>query len=129
MDTHQDHGEWVKGFFVEQQMIFDTSSQAMYAYLDDDCRACNQKFATLLGYDSPEEWASVNVDGMFPRAFVAEKSQKDLVGAYQKAMKEMAASMINVSWKKKSGDTVDTTVILAPIAYKGHVFALHFVNE
>jgi hypothetical protein len=129
MDKHTNHGEWVKGFFAQQQMVFDSSSQAMYVYLDDDCRTCNQKFASLLGYDSPADWEQVNVEGMFPKAFVDPKSQQTLVSAYQRAMEEMAASTVKVFWKKKSGGSVETTVVLVPVAYEGHLFALHFVSE
>ena len=43
-------------------------------------------------------------------------------------MQSMVASTINVLWRKKSAGTVETTVILVPISYKGHLFALHFVE-
>mgnify|MGYP003393962465 CR=1 FL=1 len=100
----------------------------MYAFLDDDCRFSNSNFAKLLGYKSPDEWFKVDVKGSFPNAFVADKSQRTLVTAYQNAMGKMVGSKIKVTWKKKSGRTIDTTVILVPIAYKGHMFALHFVS-
>lgn len=128
MDQHEHHAELVSGFFKEQQHIFDSSSQAMYAFLDDDCRVCNQKFATLLGYSSPDEWFKVNVQGAFPAVFVDTKSQRTLVTAYQNAMEKMEGAAFKVAWKKKSGGTIDTTVILVPVAYKGHVFALHFIS-
>ena len=128
MDQHEHHAELVSGFFKEQQHIFDSSSQAMYAFLDDDCRVCNQKFATLLGYSSPDEWFKVNVQGAFPAAFVDNRSQQTVVAAYQNAMEKMEGAAIKVAWKKKSGGTIDTTVILVPVAYKGHVFALHFIS-
>lgn len=127
MDKHQHHAELVRGFFKEQQQIFDSSNQSMYAFLDDDCRVCNQKFATLLGYSSPEEWFKVDVQGTFPAAFVDNKSQQTLVTAYQNAMEKMEGATMKVTWKKKSGGTVDTTVILVPVAFKGHLFALHFI--
>ena len=119
----------MSGFLAQQKLVFEGSSQAMYVYLDDECRACNQKFASLLGYDSPEDWSEVDVDGMFPRTFVDPKSQQTLVSAYQRAMEKMAASTIKVAWKKKSGGTVETTVILVPFVYEGHLLALHFVSE
>jgi len=128
MDKHGGHGELVSGFLREQQQVFDSSSQAMYAFLDDDCRVCNQKFATLLGYADPEEWFKVDVHGAFPAAFVDNRSQHALVSAYQDAMEKMAGSAISVTWKKKSGGTVDTNVILVPVVYKNHLFALHFIS-
>ena len=52
-----------------------------------------------------------------------------LVRTYQKAMTKMTGSMIKVSWKKKSGGTVDTEVILVPITFRNHAFTLHFIEK
>ena len=60
--------------------------------------------------------------------FVAEKSQETLVTNYRKAMDKMVGSTFPITWRKKSGGTVDTTVILVPISYEGHLFALHFIS-
>ena len=128
MNQHEHHAELVKGFFEGQKQIFDSSDQAMYAFLDDDCRVCNEKFARLLGYASPEEWFKVDVKGAFPATFVDDRSQEILVSAYQNAMQKMVGSTTKVTWKKKSGGTVDTTVILVPAVYQGHTFALHFIS-
>jgi len=128
MDQHEHHGELVMGFLAEQKHIFDSSNQGMYVYLDDDCRACNNNFASLLGYASPDEWFKVDVHGAFPDAFVDHNSQMTLVTAYQDAMEKKVGSTIKVTWKKKSGETIDTTVIIVPVSYQGHMFALHFVS-
>ena len=127
MGQHKHHAELVNEFFAEQKKIFDSSDQGIYVYLDDDGRVCNDKFATLLGYSSPDEWLKVDVQGSFPSAFVADQSQQVLVSAYQNALEKMVGSVNKITWKKKSGETVDTTVILVPIAYQDHIFALHFV--
>ena len=82
----------------------------------------------MLGYVSPEEWFKVDVMGAFPNAFVDPKSRQELVSAYQDAMQNSAGSSIKVTWKKKSGGTVDTTVILVPVVFENHVFAPHFVS-
>lgn len=128
MDHHNNHSELVKGFLNEQKEIFNSSEQAMYVFLDDDSRACNEKFARLLGYSSADEWQKTDTKGAFPMVFVDEKSQQTLVSTYQQAMTKMIASKVNVTWKKKTGGTVDSTVILVPLFYKGHIFALHFVS-
>jgi len=104
--------------------VFESSEQPIYLYLDDTHKACNQRFASFLGYRTPQEWTNV-------REFsdlVAEKSMKSLVTAYNNAMTKMVGSTIDVRWRKKSGDMVDTTVILVPISYNGHLFALHYVS-
>jgi len=120
------HEELVNGFYSQLKQIFDSSEQAIYLYLDDNHKVCNKKFASLLGYGSPEEFAiidnilEVNVD---------KNSQQILVSAYRDAMEKMIGSKINVKIKKNSGRTVDTSIIMVPVAYQGHLFALHFVSE
>ncbi len=109
------------------QEIFDASEQGIYIYLDDTNKACNSKFASMLGYKSPQEWAKVQEN--FPAAFVAEKSHQTLIGTFRKAMDKGTGASINVQWKKKSGGTVNTNVLLVPIAYDNHRMALHFVSE
>jgi len=53
---------------------------------------------------------------------------ESLAAAYNDAMTRMVGSTVNVKWLRKSGDKVDTSVILVPIAYNEHLFALHFVS-
>lgn len=125
-DHGHSHGDLLGELASQLQPLLDSSDQAIYIYMDDENKVCNEKFASLLGYDSPEEWADVR--DPFPMVFVDESSQDELIGAFQKGMQNMAASTFNVRWKKKSGGTADSTVILVPISYEGHLFALHFVE-
>lgn len=119
------HGDLLGELAMQLQPLLESSEQAIYLYLDDDAKVCNEKFASLLGYGSADEWAQVK--GNFPTLFVDAKSQDTLIDAFQNAMQSLSASTIQVRWKKKSGGTADTTVILVPISYKGHLVALHFV--
>jgi PAS domain-containing protein len=125
MNEQQRHIQLVREVYEQMREIFEKSEQAIYLYLDDIHKVCNQKFATLLGYASPEEWA--RVEDSFPK-FVAEDSQETLIGAYQRAMEKLAGSCFKVTWNKKSGGTVNTDVILVPIAHKGELLALHFIS-
>ena len=120
------HDALIKDFVAEFNDIFEHSDQSVYVYLDDTNKACNGKFATLLGYASAEEWAAVSTP--FPPTFVGDKSQHDLVTAYQAAMEKKIASTVPIYWKKKSGETVATSVILVPVVFQGHLLALHFVT-
>jgi carbohydrate-binding DOMON domain-containing protein len=124
--AHSDHGEILKGIHEQLADIFEGSEQAVYIYLDDINKACNKRFATMLGYSSPKEWAAVRES--FPEAFVSSKDQTKLVSTYQKAMNSSVGSTIKVTWKKKSGGEVPTTTILVPIAFEGHKMALHFIS-
>ena len=128
MNHHDNHEEMIHSFYEVQKEIFDSSTQGIYAFLDDDSRICNDSFAKMLGYGSSKEWSDVDVHESFPDAFIAEKSQQALVEAYQNAMENSVGATLAVTWKKKSGGTVDTTVILVPIMYKGHALALHFIS-
>lgn len=119
------HGDLLGELAEELGPVLEYSEQGVYIYMDDDNKVCNEKFAMLLGYGSADEWAKV--EGSFPVLFVDEKSQDALIEAFQKGMEHMTASTSSIVWKKKSGGTVDTTVILVPISFKGHLFALHYV--
>lgn len=127
MDHDGHHEDLIQSVAEEYADILRNSEQGVYIFLDDSSKVCNAKFATLLGYDSPEEWAKV--DESFPDAFVDESSQDVLVSAFQDAMEKGVGSTNEIMWKKKDESTVKSTVILAPIAYEGHLLALHFISE
>jgi len=124
---HHHHEELIVRISAEFKEILDSSSQGIYIYLDDVHKVCSKKFASLLGYESPKEWE--NITESFPSAFVAEKSQEELIKAYQKAIEHSEGSTISVVWKTKKGSEIKTKVILVPIMFEGHKFALHFVSK
>lgn len=125
MTTHSHEG-LVAGLYRQMKDVFDGSEQAMYLYLDDVHKVCNERFADLLEYESPAAWAAV--DEPFPMVFVAPKSRRTLVSAYQAAVEQFVGASIDVTWQTRSGGTVDTNMILVPVAYDGHVFALHYIT-
>ena len=121
------HEELIKGVYEQQKDVFEGSKQAIYVYYDDNHKICNQRFASLLGYKSVEEWSAVNEP--FPQAFVKDESQEVLVSAYRNAMEDKIGSDIEVSWKKKTGESIKTRVIMVPISYMGELVALHFISK
>ncbi len=125
MTHNHSHGDLLGELASELRPVLDSSEQGIYVYFDDDHKFCNGKFASLLGYGSAEEWAKTK--GSFPSLFVDDGSQDALIGAYQNAMQDMVASTNRITWKKKSGGTADSSVILVPLSFRGHLFALHFV--
>mgnify|MGYP001604241560 CR=1 FL=1 len=127
MASKQHKIDLINGLYQQLKPVFDSSGQSMYIYLDDAHKVCNKKFASLLKYSSPEEWAKA--DESFPTALVDTNSQNTLISAYQDAMEKMVGSTIKVTWKTKSGEKVNTSVILVPITYQQHMFALHFVSK
>lgn len=126
MNDQEKHEELVRGVSAQQREILENSFQAIYIYLDDSHNVFNKRFASLLGYGSVKELEDFK--GSFMSAFIAEKSQKDLVEAYKKAMDSLAASSVDIVLKKKSGGEVKTHFILAPLMYDGHTFAIHFIS-
>jgi hypothetical protein len=82
--------------------------------------------ASMLGFKSPQEWAEKQG---FLEVYVEEKSRETLSTAYWKAMKSMAASTIQLTWIKKGGVKIDSTMILVPMFFQGHMFSVHFVTN
>lgn len=127
MDEHGHHEELIGSITKEYQEILANSEQGVYIYLDDVHKVCNRKFAELLGYGSEGEWAKI--DEPFPSVFVAEESQETLVSSFVEAMEKNVGSTNKIVWKKKDGSSVSSQVILVPVSYNGHLFALHFVSS
>ena len=125
MHEHEEahHQDLLKAVAEEYAHILESSEQGIYIYLDDNHKVCNQKFADMLGY-TIEEWQK---PAEFIDTYVSEDSGSKLVSAFQNAMEKSVASENDITWKKKDGSTVETEVILVPISFQKHTFALHFV--
>lgn len=124
--TDEHHAELIKGIYEQLKPVLNGSEQPIYVYLDDNHKACNEKLASLLGYNSPKEWAETSG---FLEVFVAEKSRETLYSAYQNVMNKMVASTIQLTWMKKDGVAIDSTVVMLPMFFQGHIFAVHFVTN
>jgi hypothetical protein len=127
METNEIHESLIKGISDQQKMLIEGSGQGIYIYLDDNHVIFNQKFAAILGYSSVIELDPFK--GAFLTSFVANKSQNALVDAYQRAINQMEGSTVEIFWKKKNGGEIQTTVILTPIVFEGHLFAMHFISN
>jgi hypothetical protein len=126
MSEQSHHEDLVNKFHVQLKQIFDDSPQAIYLYLDDNHKVCNKKFASLLGYGSPEEWAKIENP---LEENVAKESQDAVVSAYFDASEKMIASQMNVKMKTTSGSVLEASVIVVPVAYQNHMFALYFISK
>ena len=124
--AEEHHEELVKGLYDQMKPILDESEQPIFIYLDDNHKACNQKFAAMLGFKSPQEWAEKQG---FLEVYVTEKSRETLSNAYWKAMEKKVASTIPMTWMKKDGAAIESTMILVPIFFQGHMFSVHFVTS
>lgn len=120
------HEELVNGIAEQLELILKKSKQAVYIYLDDVHKVCNENFAKMLGYKSAKEWAATEA----PLADVVEEDQKAVISAYQKAVEKFMADSLDVSMRNvKNNKLVKTRMIVAPMAYQGHIFSIHFLNQ
>ena len=121
------HEELVKGIAAQLKPVLDESEQAIYIYLDDTHKACNKKFADLLGYKSAREWANTEA----PLADVIEEDQLSVISAYEDATEKVVASSLDVRFKNiKTGKTIKTRMIIVPFTYSGtHLFTVHFFSQ
>ena len=126
MSEQSHHEDIVNRFHGQLKQIFDDSPQAIYLYLDDNHKVCNKKFASLLGYGSPEEWAEIENP---LEENVAKESQDAVVSAYFDASEKMIASQMDVKMKTTSGSILEASVIVVPVAYQNHMFALYFISK
>ena len=98
MAHDHDHQDLLQSLTEEYGEILANTQQGVYLYLDDTHKVCNAKFAQLLGYTSPEEWAKV--DTSFPDAFVDPSSQEVLVNAFRDAMENSVGSTNSIVWDR-----------------------------
>ena len=124
MGHDHDHHDLFDGALDQLQALFEDSEQAMYVFFDDEMKACNARFAKLLGYKGQDEWAAL---GNVPHSFVAEDSVEAVIEAFQAALAG-SASDIAVNWRSKAGKPVKTRTMFVPYDFDGHRMALHFVR-
>lgn len=104
--------------------VLKNSPQAVYIYLDDEHKICNQKFADLVGYKSVQEW----VENLYPVSDIEESGQKKVIAAYMDASRKLKAAKIEATVVRKDGKKFKTEIIMAPISYKDEVFVIHFIT-
>ncbi len=122
-DEHHEH--LIKEVSELYEPILSSSTQAIYIYLDDEHKICNQNLADLLGYGSIREW----VANKTPVDDIIEADQNTLIEAYGKAVESLEGSFISVTAVTKSGSEVDLDIVMVPFTYKNEVFAIHFITE
>ncbi len=122
-DEHHEH--LIKELTEQLAPVFSNSPQAIYLYLDDTHKICNQKFVDMVGYKSIDDW----VNNEAPVGDVSEEDQPKVIEAYGAASENYRASTVTANIMRKDGTRIKTKVIMVPITYKGEVFVLHFISE
>src|SRR5271157_2519674 len=87
MDEQQHHKDLIKGISEQMKPVLEKSGQALYIYLDDNHKVCNKKFADMLGYKSPKEWAKIEA----PLSDIIEEDQDKVIKAYINASEKIIA--------------------------------------
>jgi hypothetical protein len=126
MAEQEHHAELINGIAEQMKILLKESERAIYIYLDDSHKVCNKKFAGLLGYKSPREWA----DAEAPLSDVVKDDQKKVIDAYMNASEKGIASSIDVKMKNiKTEGILKINMIIAPTIYQGHIFTVHFLSK
>ena len=123
--SHDEHHVHLLDEVAEMfKLILLDSPQAIYIYLDDTHKVCNQNFVDLLGYEAVDDW----VENETPLDDIKESDQKHVIEAYGKTSEELIASSLSVTVVKKDESEVKVDVIMIPFAYKDEVFVVHFIS-
>jgi PAS domain S-box-containing protein len=109
------------------QPLFDASPDGMYVWLDEEHWVCNQRFADLLGYDSPDE---LNDTPSFLQRMVHEDDQQHFSWNYWNRVQALAfPTTFRFRGMRKDGSTFQAETDMIPLTYGGHTFAYHFVRN
>lgn len=121
-DEHHEH--LIKEISEFFEPILSDSPQAIYIYLDDTHKICNQNFVDMLGYDSIDDW----VKSKSPIEDIASIDQNSVIEAYRKASENLEASFLAISLKTQGGSEIEVEIIMTPFTYKGEVFVIHYIT-
>jgi PAS domain S-box-containing protein len=109
------------------QPLFDSSPDGMYVWLDEEHWVCNQRFADLLGYDSPDE---LNDTPNFLQGMVHEDDQQHFSWNYWNRVQALAfPTTFRFRGTRKDGSAFQAETDMIPFTYGGHTFAYHFVRN
>jgi PAS domain S-box-containing protein len=107
--------------------LFDASPDGVYVWLDEEHWVCNQRFAELLGYDSPEE---LNDTPNFLQRMVDEADQQHFSWNYWNRVQTLAfPTTFRFRGTRKDGSAFQAETDMIPLTYGGHTFAYHFVRN
>ena len=107
--------------------IFEASPDGVYVWLDEEHWICSQRFATLFGYDSPDE---LNDTPRLLQRIVHEDDQQLFSWNYWNRIQSMAfPTTLRFRGVRKDGSEIQVETDMIPLTYGGHTFAYHFVRQ
>jgi PAS domain S-box-containing protein len=106
--------------------IFDASPDGVYVWLDEEHWICNQRFASMFGYDSPDE---LNDTPYLLHRLVHEEDREIVSWNYWNRVQPLAFPVtFRFRGMRKDGSERLMETDMIPLTYGGHTFAYHFVR-
>jgi PAS domain S-box-containing protein len=106
--------------------LFDASPDGVYVWLDEEHWICNQRFAEIFGYDSPDE---LNDTPYLLQRLVHEDDQELFSWSYWNRVQSLSfPTTLRFRGKRKTGSLVQAETEMIPLTFGGHTFAFHFVR-
>ena len=107
--------------------LFESSSDGVYVWLDEEHWICNQRFAELLGYDSPDD---LNDTPHLLQRWVHEEDQGQFSWSYWNRVQTLSfPTTLRFRGIRKDGSEVPVETDMIPLTFGGHTFAYHFVRN
>jgi PAS domain-containing protein len=113
--------------YKQLRKVLNVAEQPILIYLDDKHKVCNQQFADMLGFESPHGCSGTS--GFLESLVDDEASRNAFMEAYWLAINNMNAVGLEVTWRKKDGSKLKTSIIMVPMEYEGHILLVQFVIE
>jgi PAS domain S-box-containing protein len=106
--------------------VFESSPDGVYVWLDEQHWVCNERFARIFGYDSPEE---LNDTPYLLQRIVHEEDQEQFSWSFWNRVRPLAfPTTLRFRGVRKDGSEVQAETDMIPLTYGGHTFAYHFVR-
>lgn len=107
--------------------VFDSSPDGVYIWLDEEHWMCNERFAEIFGYASPDE---LNDTPHLLQRLVHEDDQELVSWNYWNRVQPLAFPVtFRFRGKRKDGSACLVETDMIPVSYGGHTFAYHFVRS
>jgi PAS domain S-box-containing protein len=106
--------------------IFDASPDGVYVWLDEEHWICNERFASLFGYEGPD---ALNNTPLLLQRLVHEDDQQLFSWHYWNRVQAHAFPVtFRFRGMRKDGTTLQVETDMIPLSFGGHTFAYHFVR-
>jgi PAS domain S-box-containing protein len=120
------HGVATKELAEHLLPIFESSPDGVYVWLDEEHWICSQRFAELLGYDSPDE---LNDTPHLLQRWVHEDDQDQVSWSYWNRVQSGSfPTTLRFRGRLKDGSEALFETDMIPLTFGGHTFAYHFVR-